>query len=155
MPRRRQVQTVESCTPSSAAISTFLPSLSKASLVVMMSIIVGNLPTCQGLAQLRLTGSPVHVPIDDMATEAKAIGSRLYRTRLALGYKHPIDFARHLGVDKGDYSKFEAGKKPLTLRVARIIKKRFGVSLDWIMDGDIHTLRRDLAEQIINLREVA
>lgn len=70
-----------------------------------------------------------------MADGVKVIAGRLVRTREALGLAQQ-EFCREIGVAKNVYNPFETGKRRITVDVARRIKLRFGVSLDWIYDGD-------------------
>ena len=155
IPRRRQVDTVVSSTPKAAAIALLPPSLFIASSLVMRSILVGEPPTCQVLDEFQLTNLSLCVLLWNMAGDQKSVAGRLLRTTLALGYDKAGDFAKAVGIDKGDYSNYESGKKSLPFSAARKIKRRFGISLDWKMDGDLHTLQRDLAEKILNLKNVA
>ena len=90
-----------------------------------------------------------------MMQRAKVVGDRLRRTRLALGFSQQVDFCSQIDVDKGSYSHFESGKRPLTLRVAVKIKERWGVPLDWLYCGDKAQLSTDLYGKIIQIREAA
>lgn len=62
---------------------------------------------------------------------------RLIAARLKLGFEKQSDFAKALGVGKNVYNPFEKGTRPITLDVARRIRKRFGISVDWLLFGDI------------------
>lgn len=83
-----------------------------------------------------------------MGITVRDIANRLVQTRLALGYDSQADFAREIGMEKSRYNPFEKGKRRLTLEAARKIKARFGVSLDWLFDGDISTLSTSLSKKI-------
>lgn len=67
---------------------------------------------------------------------AQAIAYRLRITREALGFNQ-LRFAKEIGVDKNTYNPWEQGEdRTIPRDKAQRIKDRFGVSLDWIYDGD-------------------
>lgn len=90
-----------------------------------------------------------------MRNDAKIAGDRLRRTRLALGYTKKVEFSKKIEVDKGDYTKFEAGDRALPLSVGIKIKERFGVSLDWLFCADHTHLSTALYDKIIQIRQAA
>jgi len=155
MPRRRQVLTVESCTPSSAAMTALTPSSSNTVSGVMVGDTSWQTANCQGLANGSLTDEGPYGQIRIMGKQAKLVGDRLRATRLALGYAQQVDFCSQIGVDKGSYSNFEAGKRPLTLRIAIKIKERWEIPLDWLYCGDKGRLPAELYEKIIRVRRAA
>lgn len=60
----------------------------------------------------------------------------MIETREALGFESQAEFAKEIGLAKNLYNPFEKGKRPITLRAAKAIKKRFKIGLDWTIDGD-------------------
>ncbi|WP_445222211.1 helix-turn-helix transcriptional regulator [Bradyrhizobium sp. Pa8] len=46
-------------------------------------------------------------------------------------------FADALNIAKNTLNAFERGKRPLTLETAKRIRDRYGISIDWILNGDI------------------
>jgi transcriptional regulator with XRE-family HTH domain len=46
-------------------------------------------------------------------------------------------FAKSLGIEKNTYNAYERGKRPLTIETAKRIRKRYGISVDWLLFGDI------------------
>lgn len=46
-------------------------------------------------------------------------------------------FAKSLGIEKNTYNAYERGKRPLTIETAKKIRKRYGISVDWLLFGDI------------------
>jgi DNA-binding XRE family transcriptional regulator len=50
------------------------------------------------------------------------------------------DFAESIGVTRTRLASWEQGDSQPTLEAARIIKKRFAVTLDFIFDGDADSL---------------
>jgi ribosome-binding protein aMBF1 (putative translation factor) len=73
--------------------------------------------------------------IGDMADELRIMARRLLRTRQALGLSQ-TEFCHQIGVERNVHNPFEKGRRPITLAVARKIRRRFGISLDWIIEGD-------------------
>jgi len=92
-----------------------------------------------------------------MGRETNTVAERLRRTRLALGYGRgkKTAFANRIGVDKGDYTKFEQGERALPLSAGIRIKEEFGISLDWLFCGDKAHLSTDLYDKIIQIRQAA
>jgi transcriptional regulator with XRE-family HTH domain len=73
---------------------------------------------------------------------------RLVATRIALGFETPAEFARVMKMSQGHLSDFESGKRNISLGFARKLKKRFGLPLDWTLDGDAQFLAAPLAKKI-------
>lgn len=46
-------------------------------------------------------------------------------------------FAKSLGIEKNTYNAYERGKRPLTIETAKKIRRRYGISVDWLLFGDI------------------
>lgn len=76
------------------------------------------------------------------------IPQRLVALRKRLGFDKQSDFADALGLGKNVYNPFEKGTRPLTLDVARRIRRRFGVSIDWLLFGDIGQPNEPLALEL-------
>ena len=83
-----------------------------------------------------------------MAGTLKIQATRLVATREALGFAKQSDFCREIGVEKNVYNPFEKAKRPITIAVARKIKRRFGISLDWTLDGDSDLLPAHLYRKL-------
>lgn len=71
-----------------------------------------------------------------MTESLSEIANRLKMTREALGFEAQIDFCKEIGVEHNIYNPFEKGKRRITLDVAKKIKKRFGIPLDWVYCAD-------------------
>lgn len=54
------------------------------------------------------------------------------------------DFAGVLGVTRTRYASWEQGDSQPTVDAARVIKSRYGVSLDFLYDGEENTLPANL-----------
>jgi transcriptional regulator with XRE-family HTH domain len=59
-----------------------------------------------------------------------------------------VAFADRLHIAKNTLNGFENGKRPLTLETAKRIRQRFGVSVDWLLFGDIGQPSHDLVIQL-------
>ena len=75
---------------------------------------------------------------DNEQTEYRDIGLRLRAIRKSLGINQ-IKFAKALDVKQPVYWRWEVGQRRITIECALRIKHNYGVSLDWIYDGDPHT----------------
>jgi hypothetical protein len=109
----------------------------------------------QELATLQLTKRLAHGEIPFVRERATATGKRLVATRLALGFERPGDFAKELSVDKGDYSKYEAGKKRVPQSLAFKLKEKYNISLDWTLWGDPMNLSPEFYSKISKARPAA
>lgn len=64
------------------------------------------------------------------------IARRLIAIREHYGISQ-TDFAGELNVAKNTLNGYERGMRPLTLETAKRIRDRYGISLDWLLNGDI------------------
>lgn len=64
------------------------------------------------------------------------ISNRLAALREKLGLDQTT-FAKSLGIEKNTYNAYERGKRPLTIETAKKIRKRYGISVDWLLFGDV------------------
>lgn len=64
------------------------------------------------------------------------ISNRLAALREKLGLDQK-SFAESLGIEKNTYNAYERGKRPLTIETAKKIRRRYGISVDWLLFGDI------------------
>lgn len=66
-------------------------------------------------------------------TDLKAIGRRIRETR---GFDlTQEEFARHLGISQSQLSKYERGLAPPAADVLIQIRRKFRVSIDWLLTG--------------------
>ena len=72
------------------------------------------------------------------------IAFRLATTRVALGYENQSEYAKIAGLSQNRYNQYETGERTITIEAALKLKKAYGISLDWIYDGDRHGLPRAL-----------
>lgn len=75
-------------------------------------------------------------------------GNRLREMREALGYGTLRDFAAALDVPEDRMGTYERGISLLQMPTALLIKQRYGVTLEWIYDGDPRGMPHGLYEDI-------
>lgn len=75
-------------------------------------------------------------------------GNRLRVMREALGYDSLRDFAAEIDVPEDRFGTYERGVSLLQMPTALLIKRRFGVTLEWIYDGDASGMPHALYEAI-------
>ncbi len=63
------------------------------------------------------------------------MANRLRRAREALGLTQK-EFAERAGLLPHRYNPWETGERPLPLEGARLLYKRYGISLDWLYEGN-------------------
>jgi plasmid maintenance system antidote protein VapI len=80
----------------------------------------------------------------------EAVEERLELTRRALGYPTQTAFARAIGISAQKWQNYISKKikDRITVDVAIMLCKRFGLTLDWIYLGDIGSLPVRIARQI-------
>lgn len=87
-------------------------------------------------------------PMRDLSSRHKqAIGQRLALTRQALGLQQN-EFADRAGLAANTYNQFETGKNRPSVEAALALKDAYGMTLDWIYDGDMSGLRFQLGDAI-------
>jgi transcriptional regulator with XRE-family HTH domain len=64
------------------------------------------------------------------------VASRLAALREKLGLDQ-TEFAKSLNIEKSTYNAYERGKRPLTIETAKKIRRRYGISVDWLLFGDL------------------
>lgn len=70
-----------------------------------------------------------------MSRSQKDIAKRLLVLRAWAGLQQQ-ELCSEIGVKPNNYSPFEKGKRRITIDIARKIVDKYGVTLDWIYDGD-------------------
>lgn len=88
-------------------------------------------------------------PSDGRSKEA--IGQRLLLTRQALDYKQN-EFAARAKMAINTYNQYEMGRNRPQLEQAFALVDAYGLTLDWIYNGDPSGLRAQLADAIKALR---
>jgi DNA-binding XRE family transcriptional regulator len=149
MPRPRQLLTVESDCPSADATAPVPPKAAMmASELFMTPTIVRTMRTSQGFANCETTIFPVCGPIDPMEPDSdEAVGRRIIALRDKTGMQQQL-LAKEIHVAKSTLNGYESGSRPLTMESARRIRRRFGVTLDWLLFGDMQITGRNLMLEI-------
>jgi len=77
----------------------------------------------------------------------QAVGRRIIalRTRAKLQQQ---ELAKQINVAKSTLAGYESGERPLTMESARRLRKRFGVTLDWLLFGDMQAAAQALMLEI-------
>nr|WP_315804069.1 helix-turn-helix transcriptional regulator [Bradyrhizobium sp. SZCCHNS3002] len=140
IPRVRQPLTVGEEMLSDLATAPVPPSASMIAPHVSDESVIGidlvrKSRTGQGVAYCETTFRTAYGAMASMDTDDD-IRLRLIAVREHLG-KTQTEFAEALGLGKNVYNPFETGKRPLTMEAARRIRKRFGISIDWLLFGDV------------------
>jgi DNA-binding XRE family transcriptional regulator len=135
-PLARQVLTVEAAAPVKPATLPVPPSASMIESASMDGDNFRVLRKRQDFACCKRTFSPDRVAIRVMGTPKARDARRLIATRKALGYEHQGEFCKAIGVSQSVISDIENGNRNISVGVARKIKKRFNIPLDWTLDGD-------------------
>lgn len=76
------------------------------------------------------------------------VARRLVAVRESLGFKSQVAFAEKLDLTKSTYNPFETAERPLTMQVAKRIRQRFGISVDYLLFGDIGQPKEALAQEL-------
>jgi DNA-binding XRE family transcriptional regulator len=136
--RVRQPLTVGGTSESASATALVPPSESMTkSGVIMPANIVCTVQTCQVFATRKTTFSKKCGAIEVMMDPPHVIAARLKALRIELGFKTQVAFAEKLGIDKSTYNLYEKAKRPLTFETACLIRRGWGISIDWLFFGDL------------------
>jgi transcriptional regulator with XRE-family HTH domain len=73
----------------------------------------------------------------------QAVGRRIIALRERTNLQQQA-LAKSIHVAKSTLNGYETGARPLTMESARRIRRRFGVTLDWLLFGDMQVAARDL-----------
>jgi transcriptional regulator with XRE-family HTH domain len=79
---------------------------------------------------------------------AAECGLRLRATREALGFATVRDFAAATGVTEDALSAWERGQNMVRQDYVRRLKRRFGVTFEWIFDGEASSLSVSLHDKL-------
>ena len=76
------------------------------------------------------------------------IGLRLRAARLALGYPEMLAFANTLGIEDTALGNYERGERLADVLVMARLFDRHGVTLEWIYNGSLRGMDRDLQDAL-------
>ena len=74
--------------------------------------------------------------MNDGGESVEDIGARLKHFRQRMGYKSQKAFASAVGLTVSEVNHYESARRRLPLNAAIKIRRRFGISLDWLYSGD-------------------
>jgi transcriptional regulator with XRE-family HTH domain len=75
-------------------------------------------------------------------------GKRLERLRRAHGYEHMRDIARTLDINEATWRAWERGLNEFPTDIARDLRKRWGVSFDYIYEGAETAMAPELLKKL-------
>lgn len=79
---------------------------------------------------------------------SEAVGRRLKALRLAKGYDKIRHFAEDLDVNEDRYDKWEKGKALIPADEALKLKRKFGITSDWLYFGDEAALPNNVHSEL-------
>lgn len=77
----------------------------------------------------------------------EAVGKRIIALRERAKLQQQ-QLAKQIHITKSTLSAYESGDRPLTMESARRLRRRFGVTIDWLLFGDMQVTGRDLMLEI-------
>lgn len=75
------------------------------------------------------------------------VSERLRQLRAALGISQ-AQLCRRSGIEPNAWNNYEKGRNRISIDHALKVKRTFGVTTDWIYQGDLSGVRSDVAEKI-------
>lgn len=133
--------TVDGASSSAAATAIVSPAATMSDsqvhgdLRLMETSIVRTARTCQVTAICEATIRLPHGEISTMDSD-NDVARRLIAIRDHFGLSQ-VAFAKNLNIAKNTLNGYETGSRSLTLETAKRIHRRYGISLDWLLFGDI------------------
>lgn len=158
IPLLRHVLTTLLLMPNALDNATVPPRASiteSAAAAVMVVNIVRHWRTSQEFAYRMSTDHEISPLIKDMREYFRDQGRRLVAIRLACTGMNQQAFADEIGTSKGHLSDLENNKADLSLPMGRLIKTRWHLPLDFVLDGDIETLDQAPSKILRKLQELA
>jgi transcriptional regulator with XRE-family HTH domain len=77
----------------------------------------------------------------------EAVGKRIIALRELTGLQQQ-QLAKQLHMAKSTLNGYETGDRPLTVESIRRLRRRFGVTVDWLLFGDMQATGRNLMLEI-------
>lgn len=85
--------------------------------------------------------------LEDQGDSPDAIAARLRRVREILGYSRK-DFAERAGLSEQNYGQFENARRDLTLQAAKLLRRTYGLSLEFVYFGKIDDLPTRISKHL-------
>lgn len=135
--RERQPLTVDGSCESPSATDPVPPQalITSSHECIMGVTIVRSMRTGQPFATCETTNTRNSGTIRPMDTDIE-VANRLAALREKLNLDQSA-FAKSLGIEKNTYNAYERGKRSLTIETAKKIRRRYGISVDWLLFGDL------------------
>jgi len=89
--------------------------------------------------------------MSDPDSSIEAISARVEALRLWCGFDNQREFARESGISQTDLNHYETGRRRISLNAANQLRRRWGVTLDWIFHGDLRGLDHQMRIELPNL----
>ena len=86
------------------------------------------------------------------AMDPIGVGRRLQAARVALGYSTQASICEALGVDQGNWSRYEKGTRMVPPHIVAEMLVRWGITWDYIYGGRDSALPADLRETLRTVR---
>ena len=83
-------------------------------------------------------------PNDIIAARLKALRKELGEREGIPGGYSQTEFADKLDLTKSTYNPFETGKRALTFETACLIRRRFGIPIDWLFFGEMPKIESEV-----------
>lgn len=87
-----------------------------------------------------------------MVSPVPDIAARLTRLRTALRLSQ-ADICRRIGVAPNRWNQYESGERRITVEVASKLRETFGVTYDYIYEGDESGLPVRIVDQLLDAAE--
>ena len=85
--------------------------------------------------------------LEEQADSRDAVALRLIRVREVLGYDQK-SFAEKAGLLPQTYGPYETGKRELTLTSAKLLRRTYGIPLDFLFFGKTDDLPQRIAAHL-------
>lgn len=85
--------------------------------------------------------------LEEQGDNLDAVATRLARAREILGLSKR-DFAERAGISEQAYGPVENARRPLSLEMAKKLRKTYGLTLEFMYFGNIHDLPHRIAKAL-------
>ena len=85
--------------------------------------------------------------LEELGDKREAVAQRLRAARSALKLEKK-EFAEGAGLSMQVYGPFENGKRDLSLQAAKLLRKRYGLTLEFLYFGNINDLPTRISKDL-------
>lgn len=89
----------------------------------------------------------IHSMLEECGDNREAVAKRLSAIREILGYNKK-EFAERAGLTEQTYGPFENAKRDLSLQAAKMLRKTYGLPLEFIYFGKIDDLPTRISKEL-------